>query len=310
MKSPDKESTERRPSRKWGLRLLRALLGESRHYGLFGDIEELYERQAASTGRFRASLWLWGQVARTLFHSFFNSLYWSGVLLKNSLKITYRNFKRQKLYTVINLAGLAVGMACFILIMTYVHFETGYDSFHEHAGRIYRLTMAGTLSRQDFNLATSNGAIAPDLMRELPEIESVVRLRQRYRTPVEYGDKLFFEQGILWADATAFDVFSYRLLKGDPGTALAAPFSAVLTRETAERYFGHEDPVGKVLRINHAQDYAVTGVVENPPGDSHLDFDMLFSFVTYQNANRQDFTRWLGDFNNYSYLLLRQGTDP
>ena len=310
MKSTDKERTQQQPSRRWGLRLLGVLIGERRNYGLFGDIEELYERQAASTGRFRASLWLWVQMARTLIHSLFNSLYWSGVLLKSSLKITYRNFKRQKLYTVINLAGLAVGMACFILIMTFVHYQTGFDSFHENAGRIYRLTMAGTLSKEDFNLATSNGAIAPDLIKELPEIENVVRLRRGYRTPVEYGEKLFFEEGILWADATIFDIFSYRLLKGDPRTALVAPFSAVLTRETTERYFGHEDPIGKVLRINHALDYMVTGVVENPPKNSHLDFDMLFSFVTYQNANSQDFTRWLGDFNNYSYLLLRPGIDP
>ncbi len=310
MKNPDEDSRGRRPSPRWGLRLLGALISERRNYGLFGDIEELYERQVAAVGRFRASLWLWGQVVQTLFHSLFNSLYWSGVLLQNSLKITYRNFKRQKLYTVINLAGLAVGMACFILIMTYVHYQTGFDSFHENAGRIYRLTMAGTISREDFNLATSNGVIAPDLQKELPEIEDAVRLRRRYRTSVEHGEKLFFEEGILWADASVFNVFSFRLLEGNPEQALAAPFSAVLTRETAERYFGREDPVGKVLKINHTLDYTVTGVVEDPPGNSHLAFDMLFSFVTYQNANRQDFTRWLGDFNNYSYLLLRPGTDP
>lgn len=302
--------SKRRSSRKWGLRLLGALISERRNYGLFGDMEELYERRVASAGRFRASLWLWGQVARTLVHAVFNSLYWSGVLLKSSLKITYRNFKRQKLYTVINLAGLAVGMAAFILVMTYVRHETGYDSFHENAGRIYRLTMNGTLSRLDFNLATSNGAIAPDLMKELPEIERVVRLRPRTRTPVEYGDKLFYEQGILWADATVFDVFSFRLLQGEPRSALEAPQTAVLTRETARRYFGHENPVGKVLRINHALDYTVTGIVEEPPTDSHLQFDMLFSYVTFQNANPQNFARWLGDFDNYSYLLLRPGTDP
>jgi putative ABC transport system permease protein len=310
MSDTDRQRTERRPSRKWGLRLLGALLSERRNYGLFGDIEELYDRQVAAAGRFRAMLWLWGQVVRTLFHSVFNSLYWSGVILKNSLKITYRNFRRQKLYTVINLAGLAVGMACFILIMTYVHHETRYDAFHGNAGRIFRLTMAGTLSRQDFNLATSNGAIAPDLVKELPEIERAVRIRRRYRTPVEYGDKLFFEEGILWADAGFFEVFSFPLLQGDPDRALEVPHSAVLTREAAARYFGHDDPVGKVLRINHAVDFTVTGVVEDPPADSHLDFDMLFSFVTYQNANSRDFSRWLGDFNNYSYLLLREGTEP
>ena len=310
MKNTDRKRPEHGRPRKWGLRLLGILVSERRNYGLFGDIEELHERRAAATGRFRANLWLWGQIVRTLVHSVLNSIYWSGVLLKSSLKITYRNFKRQKLYTVINLAGLAVGMACFILIMTYVRHETGYDSFHENSGRIFRLTMNGTLSRADFNLATSNGAIAPDLMKEIPEIESVVRVRRRYRTPVEFGDKLFFEEGILWADATFFDVFSFRLLEGDPDKALAAPYSAVLTRKAAGRYFGHDDPVGKVLRINHALDYTVTGVVEDPPTDSHLDFDMLFSFVTYQNANRQDFTRWLGDFDNYSYLLLRPGADP
>ena len=310
MKNTDRKRPERPQSRKWGLRLLGILVNENRNYGLFGDIEELYERQAAVIGRLRANLWLWGQIVRTLVHSVLNSLYWSGVLLKSSLKITYRNFKRQKLYTVINLAGLAVGMACFILIMTYVHHEMGYDSFHANNGRIYRLTMAGTLSRADFNLATSNGAIAPDLMKALPEIESVVRFRRRNRTSVECGEKLFFEEGILWADAAVFDVFSFRLLEGNPDKALETPYSAVLTREAAARYFGHDNPVGKVLRINHALDYTVTGIVEDPPTNSHLDFDMLFSFVTYQNSNPQDFSRWLGDFDNYSYLLLRPGTDP
>ena len=310
MTGADGQRPERPRSRKWGLRLLGTLVSERRNYGLFGDIEELYERQVAASGRLRAALWLWGQVIGALVHSVLDSLYWSGVLLKNSLKITYRNFLRQKLYTVINLAGLAVGIACFILIMTYVHHESGYDSFHAASGRTYRLTMAGTLSRQDFNLATSNGAIAPDLMKELPEIESVVRLRRRYRTAVEYQDKLFFEEGILWADATVFDVFSFRLLEGDPDKALEAPYSAVLTRAAARRYFGHDEPVGKVLRINHALDYTVTGVVEDPPTNSHLDFDMLFSFITFQNATPQNFTRWLGDFDNYSYLLLRQGADP
>jgi putative ABC transport system permease protein len=306
-------STERKnhgPRPPWGLRLLAALISERKNYGLIGDIEELYERRLAETGRFSTRLWLWREILRTLFHSVSDSLYWSGVIFKPSLKITYRNFQRQKLFTVINLVGLAVGMACFILIMTYVHHETGYDAFHEKADRIYRLTMNGNLSRQAFNLATSNGAIAPDLMKELPEIENFVRLRRRYRTPVEYGEKLFFEVGILWADASIFDIFSFPLLQGDRRTALEAPQTVVLTRETARRYFGHDDPIGKILRVNHTLDYTVAGVVEDPPTNSHLRFDMLFSFVTYENANRGDFGRWLGDFNNYSYLLLREGTDP
>ena len=299
-----------RPRRSPGLRVLRFLVSERKNYGLFGDMEELYERRRAKAGRMRTGFWLWGQVARTLFHALFNSLYWGGVLFRNSLKITYRNFQRQKLYTVINLAGLALGMACFILIMTYVHHELGYDAFHEKAGRIYRLTVRGNLSQQPFNVASSNGATAPGLAREIPEIENVVRFRQRYRTAVEYQEKIFFEERILWADASVFDVFSFRLVRGDAASALKAPYTAVLTRETALRYFGHDNPVGKVLKINHSLDYTVTGVVEEPPSDSHLRFDMLFSFVTYENANPQNFSRWMGDFDNHSFLLLKEGADP
>ncbi len=310
MNKMNREKRKNRSSQKWGLRLLSFLVSERRNYGLFGDIEELYERQITGAGRFRATLWLWKEIVRTVLYSLFNSLYWSGVLFKNSLKITYRNFRRQKLYTIINLTGLAVGMACFILIMSFVHHESGYDVFHEKSARIYRLEMRGSLSQQVFNLATSNGRIAPDLVKELPGIESAVRIRRRYRTPVEYGDKMFFEESILWSDPTIFDIFSFRLIQGNPETALLAPLTAVVTRETALRYFGNDDPIGRVLKINNNLDYTVTGIVEDPPPDSHLQFDMLFSFITYETAHRADFTRWLGDFNNYSYLLLREGTDP
>ncbi len=303
-------NTPKRRTKKRAFRILDFLFSERKNYALLGDIEELFERQREEKSRFLSELWLWRQVVRTLVHAVFHSLYWSGVIFRNSLKITYRNFARQKLYTFINLIGLAVGMACFILIMSYVHHELGYDSFHENSDRIYRLTMEGNLSRQEFHLATSNGAVGPALAEELPEIEHAVRVRRRYRAPVAYMDKLYFDEDILWADASLFDVFSFPLLQGDPRTALEAPHSVVMTRDAALRYFEHADPIGKSLRINHSQDFTVTGVVENPPSDSHLQFDMLFSFVTYENGHQEDFSRWLGDFNNWTYLLLREGTDP
>jgi putative ABC transport system permease protein len=290
--------------------LLSRLISSRRNYGLFGDIEEMYNVVLKEKGRFKAKLWLWIQILRTIPHAVYNWLYWGFVMFTNSYKVTVRNFRRQKLYSTINLLGLAVGMACCILILSYVHFEISYDRFHDKADRIYRLTMDGNLANQPFNLASSNGAIGPSLRDTLPEVEDVVRFRRRHRSSVVYRDKLFFEEGILWADASVFEVFSFPLVLGSPKEALQVPYRAVLTEETARKYFGSNDPMGKVLKIDNQVDYTITGIVKDVPENSHIDFDMLLSFKTLEVVYPERFTRWLGDFDNWSYLLLQEGADP
>jgi len=173
-----------------GLWLLSRLINSRKNYGLFGDIEEMYHIVLKEKGRLKAKLWLWMQILRTIPRAIYNWLYWSFVMFTNSYKVTVRNFLRQKLFSFINLLGLAVGMACCILIISYVHFELSYDKFHDKADRIYRLTMDGNLSNRPFNLATSNGAIAPSLRDTLPEVEDVVRFRRKYRSSVANMDKL------------------------------------------------------------------------------------------------------------------------
>jgi putative ABC transport system permease protein len=293
-----------------GLWLLGRIISSRRNYGLFGDIEEMYHVVLEERGRFRARLWLGMQILRTIPHAVYNWLYWGFVMFTNSYKVTVRNFRRQKLYSFINLLGLAVGMACCILILSYVHFEVTYDKFHDRADRIYRLTMDGNLASHPFNLASSNGAIGPSLRETLPEVEDVVRFRQRYRSSVAYRDKLFFEEGILWADASVFEVFSFALVLGNPKDVLQIPYTAVLTKETARKYFGSDNPVGKVLKIDNQVDYTVTGIVENVPENSHIDFDMLLSFKTLEVVYPERFTRWMGDYDNWSYLLLKEGANP
>jgi putative ABC transport system permease protein len=290
--------------------LLSRLISSRRNYGLFGDIEEMYRVVLEEKGRLKAKLWLWAQILRTIPHAVYNWFYWGLVMFANSYKVTIRNFRRQKLYSSINLLGLAVGMACCILILSYVHFEISYDKFHDKADRIFRLTMDGELAGQPFNLASSNGAIGPSLRDTLPEVEEVVRFRRKYRSSVSYQDKLFFEEGIHWADASVFDVFSFPLVLGSPEEALQIPYTAVLTEESARKYFGSDDPMGKVLKVDNHVDYTVTGIVENVPENSHLDFDMLLSFKTLEKVYPERFTRWLGDFNNWSYLLLQEKADP
>lgn len=293
-----------------GLWLLSRIISSRRNYGLFGDIEEMYHAVLEERSRSKAKLWLWVQILRTIPYAVYNWVYWGFIMFTNSYKVTVRNFRRQKLYSVINIVGLAVGMACCILIASYVHFEISYDKFHDRADRIYRLTMDGSLANQPFNLASSNGAIGPSLKDTLPEVEDVVRFRPRNRSSVAYLDKLFFEEGILWADASVFEVFSFPLVSGDPKEVLRAPYTAVLTEETALKYFGSENPIGKILKIDNRVDFAVTGIVKNVPANSHIDFDILLSFKTLEAVYPERFTRWMGDFDNWSYLLLQEGTDP
>lgn len=290
-----------------GICLLSRLISRQKNYGLFGDIEEIYNLQVAEKGRFRANFWLCRQVVKTIPPYLYHSLYWSAVMFGNYLKITFRNFKRQKAYSIINVAGLAVGMACCICILVYVHYELSYDGFHAKADNIYRLVMNGDASGRPFDVALSSGPIGPTLLKDFPEVDSAVRFQHRNRTPVSYQEKQFLEDNIFYADSTVFDVFTFPLLKGNPETALINPFSAVITRETARRYFGSEDPLGKILRFNRHEGYAVTGVMENVPENSHFAFDFLLSYETLLTANRSQIESWT-QFINYTYLLLKEGT--
>jgi putative ABC transport system permease protein len=294
---------------KLGTWLLSRMIHRQKHYGLFGDMEEIYTLQVAEKGLLKADLWFWLQVIKIIPACLFNSLYWSTVMFKNYLKITFRSFKRQKAYSIINVAGLAVGLACCVCILVYVHYELSYDKFHAHADNIYRLVMNGDTSGSPFDVALSSGPIGPTLAKDFPEVDNVVRFQPRSRTPVSYMEKKFLEGGVFYADETVFDVFRFALLKGNPETALKNPFSAVITQETARRYFGSENPLGKILRFNGQEEYAVTGVMDNVPGNSHFAFDFLLSYKTILAVNRSQAESWT-QFINYTYLLLREGANP
>jgi len=147
-----------------------------------GDLEEMYYFQVTEKGRTKASLWFWYQIIRTILHYFANIFYWSFVMFNNYFKITIRNFRRHKIYSFINLSGLAVGLACCILILSYVHFELSYDSFHSRSKDIYRLAINGHLSNRSFNLACTNGPPGPTLERDLPESGIYTETRSNIKT--------------------------------------------------------------------------------------------------------------------------------
>jgi len=229
-------------------------------------------------------------------------------MIKNYLKSALRNIKRHKGYAFINIAGLAIGMACCILILMYITTELSYDRYHEKADRIFRLGLDATMGGSTVVIPISNVPSAPALVQGYPEVLDAVRIRTISKRSVKYEDKVFYENGILYADNSVFQVFTFPLIKGDPHTALKRAYTIVLTQETAERYFGSENPLGKVLNYNNQYDFTVTGVMENVPQHSHFTFDMLCSYETLYDLDREAMEEWF-NFRDYSYLLLPEGFD-
>jgi putative ABC transport system permease protein len=221
----------------------------------------------------------------------------------HSLKITLRNLKKRKGISLINIAGLTIGVIGFILIALFVQDELSYDRHHEKAGRIYRVNVRAVANNTEFYSATSCTPMAQALIREFPEVEAATKAH-RFGVPlVRYKDKVFSEERFWSADASFFEVFTMPFLKGDPKTALTEPNSVVLTRSTAERYFGPEEPVGKTLNTDGRRDYLVTGVVEDVPRTSHFRFDLMGSMNTFEYSRSQN---WISN-NDYTYFVLREG---
>ncbi len=232
-------------------------------------------------------------------------------MLKNYLKIAVRNLLKHKAYSFINIAGLAMGMTCCILILLYVQHELSYDRFHQNAKRIYRIAwFSGNPQTR------TPHPMAQAMVRDFPEVKSAVSISPiwgpgltRPAIAVKYGDKRFDEKGFYSADTTFFEVFSFPLIKGDPETALRSPFSIVITEEMAEKYFGEEEPLGKVLTINNNIDLKVSAVLQNLPANSHFHFDFLLSYALLKMRETGSYYEW-EDFGHYNYVKLAPTADP
>ena len=224
-------------------------------------------------------------------------------MFKNYLTIAIRNIKKYKGCSFINISGLAVGMACFILIFLFVYDEMHYDTFHTHADRLYRLLIHNADDRSAPGIPSTPYALPAVLKEEFPEILKTTRVRDRaYPSAVKHGEISFYENYFYLADPNFFTMFTYTFIKGDPATALIDPQSVVLTKDAAARYFGEQDPMGKTLRRNNEHDLTVTGVIENVPTNSHLQFDLLAPLQLYPQ-NR--LTSWMRE--TCAYVLLAEG---
>jgi putative ABC transport system permease protein len=276
-------------------------------YAVYGDVYEEYFEILESKGRIRAGLWLWRQGIWTALIFLSDLFIWRMIMFRNYLKVALRNIKKQKGYAFINISGLAIGLAACIMILLWVHDELSFDAYHENADRIYRLTIDATLGTR-MKAPVSPTPSGPAMVAEYPEVLQYVRLSRPNRSPVIVGDKEYFEENVAFADNSIFEVFSFPFLRGDPETALKTPYTAVITEEIARKYFGDDEPIGKIIKFGENQEYAITGVVKTIPANSHFTFNILRSMETQYAENRPLMENWMA-ISQYTYLLLAKNAD-
>ncbi|WP_121355038.1 ABC transporter permease [Flavisolibacter nicotianae] len=221
-------------------------------------------------------------------------------MLRNYFKIALRHLQKNKLYALVNIFGLSIGIASCLLIGLYIWHELSFDRFHKNADRIARVTWQYNFGDAENKTATTGTRVGPDFQRHFPEVEAYVRLL-KYPRVVRYENAMFDEKAFLYADSAFFSLFSFPLLKGDPKTVLAGPDKVVITASAAKKYFGNEDPVGKTVNVGGTKDFVVTGVAKDAPAASQIRFDFVGTFSSLGAAKEE---KW-NEANYVTYLLLQ-----
>ncbi|WP_428235289.1 ABC transporter permease [Gracilimonas sp.] len=232
-------------------------------------------------------------------------------MLKNYFKIAFRNFYRNKENSIINIFGLSVALLCCIVIFLFVRAELSVDNFHTNADQIYRLTFQEINRPGARHFATTSPPMGPALVESFPEIEQAVRLRFPDSNILSYKNRQFYEYNVAYADSTLLSIFDFPLFQGNPAKALKDINSVVITAPMAQKYFGDEDPMGKTLLLDNQIPLTVTGVFEEIPSNTHLNFDFIISFDTFEVPRGYPVTldSW-GWVSFYTYVKLSQQADP
>ena len=228
-------------------------------------------------------------------------------MFKNLFKYSFRALKRQKSYVLINVFGLAIGLACSLIILLFIRYEISFDQYHEKKDRIYRVILNGRLGGQEALAAFTASPVGPAMLNEFPEVENFLRLNNWGKTIIRQEEQRFTDFRFMQADSSFFEFFSIPLISGNKTDVLNDPHSIVLSRSTAKKIFGDTNPLNQLLRINEdPKSYMVTGIYEDIPETTHFEADAIGSFMT---NNRSSDNEWLA--NSFStYVMLHPGTDP
>jgi ABC-type antimicrobial peptide transport system permease subunit len=274
----------------------------------FNGIDEVYQGLQQSCGKWFARIWYWAQLGKSLPMFVSNTVGGNMSMFKNYFKTGLRNIRRNKGYSVLNIMGLAVGLAVCILIFLWVQEELSYDRFHVNADRIFRMIEFEYLSNgEELAYSQQGPELAAVLKSDFPEIEESTRFDTMGNRLVRSGDRQFYENAFAFADPQFLTMFTFPLKEGDPNTALADPSSMIISERMAKKYFDRQDPMGKILRVDNQMDFVITGILENIPSNSHLQFDFLAQFESIKHFG-QEVTGW-GSYYLDTYVLLNENVD-
>jgi putative ABC transport system permease protein len=226
-------------------------------------------------------------------------------MFKNYFKIAWRNLLKNKAFSFINILGLSIGISVCFIIMLFVQDELSYDRFNVKADRTYRINFKASISGGKINESNVMPPVAQALKNDYAEVEDATRLRRYGRPKVMYGDKAFKDAEFVAVDPNFFSVFSLPFIKGDAKTALLQPNTVVVTKEQANKFFGNEEPIGKLLKFDNGGLFKVTGIIDKIPANSHFHFDMFGSMEGFPEAKQ---STWMNS-NFFTYLVLKKESD-
>ncbi len=229
-------------------------------------------------------------------------------MLRNYLKIALRNITGNPLFSAINIIGLSIGLACCIIITLFVQYETSYDKDWQNADRIHRVTR--DFFSNNLRLASIAPPIAPLLQQDFPEIEDITRIMRTGSIALTIDEKTINDETFVIADPNVFEFFNLNFVNGDPSTALAAPTNLVLSQRAAERYFGGQDPMGKIINVAGQADFTITGIFEDLPDNTHMQFEILSSISVVPIMMGEGALESWGSNNYYTYIRLPEGYNP
>ena len=225
-------------------------------------------------------------------------------------KIAIRNILRNRLYSLINIIGLGVGISAFLLILIFVKYERSYDTFHNESDRIYRLRYERSSAEGESVKFASCCPPAAIRIRELyPEVETIARLF-RYRATVIFGDRKFYEERMYFAEPQIFEIFNFEMITGDPNTGISDANCAFISESYAKKYFGEDDPMGKTITVDKEMSFVITGIFRDMPHNSHIDVDIMLSWPNLLTHYGPDIELSWGDTGFFTYFILSSSVSP
>jgi putative ABC transport system permease protein len=286
-------------------RLARWILNLQDHYekeySITGDCCEEYKQIVRQQGKLSALFWIWGQVFSSIVSSSKRSLFFGGTMFINYLKITLRNIKRHKVFSFINIAGFAIGMAVCLLILIYVRHELSYDKYHKDEERVYRIVLDSRTQTANRIFAPITAMVAPTLKNDYPQVEQAARSLITSSRLVRRDNTFFYEERFMYADPELFDVLTIPFIQGNSQKALTRPRTLVISERMSLKYFGYSNPIGETIEINN-ETFEITGIVVNSPENTHLKYDLIASMETLNGW--EEMNNWYSTMF-YTYLKLR-----